>query len=310
MDANPFDLNDTAAYRSWRAAKLAGYPVALEDLRVRVARLGQPSPEERAAIGARVARYNLALIQTDAEQIEPTTLLAFGQALGLSRTDANPFADAQAVSAITPAANPAEGTGSADRRADYIPYTTKGLSWHTDGYYNPPEAQVRAWTLFCARPAASGGENGLLDHEMVYLLLRDRDPTLIEALAHPHALTIPANEQDGRVLRPASVGPVFSVANGRLHMRYSARGRNVRWRDDAPTRAARAALDELFSRPPDCTFHYRLAAGEGVISRNVLHHRTAFSDGTQPAAARRLLYRVRYLDDLNDPDERGSSGAA
>jgi len=38
---------------------------------------------------------------------------------------------------------------------------------------------------------------------------------------------------------------------------------------------------------------YRLQAGEGLISNNALHNRTAFEDG---AAHKRLLYRARFFD--------------
>jgi hypothetical protein len=169
------------------------------------------------------------------------------------------------------------------------------LSWHTDGYYNADSAQVRAWTLFCARPAAVGGENQLLDHEIAYIALRDASPRHIEALSHPHALTIPPHVQDGVLIRPESVGPVFSRRDGHLHMRYSARGRQVVWRDDAATQAARAAVSQLFSQAGGFTFELKLEAGQGIVSNNVLHGRSGFEDGPDPRRGR-LLYRVRFLD--------------
>jgi len=101
--------------------------------------------------------------------------------------------------------------------------------------------------------------------------------------------------QEGRTLRPESVGPVFSVCGDALHMRYSARARNAQWRADGATQAARAALDRLFSQPSIYTFSHRSKAGEGLISKNVLHNRTGFEDGVD-AGNRRLLYRVRYLE--------------
>jgi hypothetical protein len=290
--ANPFDLSDDSSYRGWRARKLAAYPAAVEDLRVEVRRLAAPSPAERAALLARIAARNLALVATDPDQIEPDAILDFGRALGLRSADANPFADRRAVSAIA--------AGAEDGRAEYIPYTDRPLCWHTDGYSNPPQAQVRAWTLFCLRPAASGGENALIDHELAYIRLRDESPEHIAALAHPQALTIPANLCDERTRRAASTGAVFAVSDGALHMRYSARRLNVRWRDDPRTQAARAALDRLFSPEPVFTFRYRLQAGEGWISNNVLHNRTGFEDPADPGHGR-LLYRVRYLDRIGAP---------
>ncbi len=184
---------------------------------------------------------------------------------------------------------------SPDGRGDYIPYTNKPLSWHTDGYYNGHDNQIHAWTLFCLHPASAGGENAVLDHEIAYLLLRDICPRHIEALAHPETLVIPAHLQDGKMIRPDSVGPVFSLRQGRLHMRYSARGRHVRWRETPDTEAARQALDQLLSQTTVCTFKFRMQSGEGLVTNNVLHNRSGFTEDRH-ATQRRLLYRVRYLD--------------
>jgi hypothetical protein len=239
---DPFDLSCEKAYIAWRARKLRAYPADIADLRVSIERLDRPAAPELAALRDRVETFNMALVQTDPARIDKESLLAFTRSLGLVRTDANLFADASAVSSIaaTPRASgndtPSTGAGSgAAALGDFIPYTNKPLSWHTDGYYNDQDSQVGAWCLFCVRAARDGGENGLIDHEMAYIALRDESPQHIAALCHPQALIIPAHIQDGRIIRPESVGPVFSCRDGRLHMRYSARGRNVLWRD-TPTR--------------------------------------------------------------------------
>jgi hypothetical protein len=306
MDAvdDPFDLSQTTAYSDWRARKLRAYPAGIADLRVPVGRLDRPTPAERNALKARIKTFNLALVEVDPAEIRTEELLSFTRALGLKRTDANLFADASAVSQIKATRRDPGEQGPVDagteppagaNLGDFIPYTDKPLSWHTDGYYNPPDEQVGAWCLFCIRPAVHGGENSLLDHEMAYLRLRDESPEHIAALSHPQALSIPAHVQNGRTLRAESVGPVFSVRNGHLHMRYSARARHVLWRDTPDTRAARAALDRLFSRPDVFTFKYRLKPGEGLVSNNVLHCRSGFDDDEDPGKAR-LLYRIRFLD--------------
>ena len=301
---DPFDLSEERTYSRWRARKLGAYPSEINDLRVPLRRLDRPSPAERAALKTRIDTFNMALVEVDPDGIETEALLSFTRALGLRRTDANLFADASAVSRIAatrpdPDEQDRAGAGhSLHGRAtvgDFIPYTDKPLSWHTDGYYNAPDHQVGAWCLFCVRDAREGGENGLIDHEMAYLRLRDESPQHIAALSHPRALSIPAHVQDGRTLRAASAGPVFSVRNGQLHMRYSARARHVSWRNTPDTYAARAALDRLFSRPDVFTFRYRLRPGEGLVSNNVLHCRAGFGDDEDPAKAR-LLYRIRFLD--------------
>jgi alpha-ketoglutarate-dependent taurine dioxygenase len=299
---DPFDLSIDEAYRDWKTQKLRAYPADVSRLRVCVDRLDRPTDEELTAIRQRIGLYNMALVEVDPAQIAKQSVLTFGRALGLERTDANLFADEAAVSSIQESARPdgdrsGDQAGGAGARADYIPYTNQPLSWHTDGYYNSLDAQVGAWCLFCVRPASSGGENGLLDHEVVYIRLRDESPEHILALSHPEAMTIPANVVEGQTLRPESIGPVFSIRAGRLHMRYTARSRNVSWRDSPDTRAARQALDRLFSQSDVFTFRYRLEAGEAMISNNVIHCRSGFEDD-QAASGKRLLYRVRYLDHI------------
>ncbi|MFB1487961.1 MULTISPECIES: TauD/TfdA family dioxygenase [unclassified Thiocapsa] len=301
---NPFDLSQISAYSDWRARKLEAYPAEITDLRVPVRRLDEPTPAERTALKARIDIFNMAMVEVDPAGIQTQALLSFTRALGLQRTDANLFADASAVSRIAASRRNPSAEGCVDAGSeppggatlgDFLPYTDKPLSWHTDGYYNAPDEQVGAWCLFCVRAARDGGENGLIDHEMAYLRLRDESPQHIAALAHPQALSIPAHVQEGRTLRAASVGPVFSVRQGYLHMRYSARARHVIWRDTPDTYAARAALDRLFSRPDVFTFKLVMKPGEGLVSNNVLHCRTGFADDEDPSKSR-LLYRIRFLD--------------
>jgi len=286
--SNPFDVADTSAYLAWRGTKLSGWPNNKAQLRVDVAHLADPTAAEILAIGAAVAKCNLALIACpDAAEIDAAALLAFGRRLGLARLDGNLCANERAVSAIT--------VRPAGRASGYIPYTDRPLSWHTDGYYNSPGSAVRAWMLFCVRDAAKGGENALLDPEIAYIALRDEDPALIRALMEPDALTVPANVEGGVELRPASTGPVFSVIDGRLHMRYSARTRNIQWKRTPALDTARERLADLLSQPGVYMFRHTLSPGEGYVSNNVLHSRAGFTD---LAGSGRLLLRTRYLDPL------------
>jgi alpha-ketoglutarate-dependent taurine dioxygenase len=283
---SPFSLDRPDAYAAWRTAKLRDYPREAASLAVSIADLACPSDTELSLIRRRLGKTNAVLLRCrDPAQLTPERMLALGRRLGLHRLDDNPCADAQAVSHLQVARGGDAG--------EYIPYTDRALGWHTDGYYNPPERQVRAWMLFCVRPAAEGGENRLLDHEIAYIRLRDRDPALIDALMAPDACSIPANIKDGRELRPASIGPVFSLRDGALHMRYTDRTRSIEWRRSPALDAAREALRLLFSQGDDYMFRLRLQPGDGLISNNVLHDRSAFSD---LADAPRLLYRARFLD--------------
>jgi len=209
-----------------------------------------------------------------------------GLQLGLERLDGNYLADDDGISSITP------GAGV---RGEFIPYTERPIGWHTDGYYNPGARRIRAMTLHCVRDAIEGGESALLDHEIAYILLRDEDPEHVRALSASDALTIPPRLEGETVARPAETGPVFSTEDpaGPLHMRYTARGVNIEWKDDAATRAARAALERILGENSPHVLRLRLAPGMGIVCNNVLHARTAFRDAP---GHRRLLYRARYYD--------------
>jgi hypothetical protein len=151
--------------------------------------------------------------------------------------------------------------------------------------------------LHCENPAHHGGGNLLLDHEIVYILMRDENPAYIEALMQDDAMTIPANVEQGVEIRPEQSGPVFSVdaASGDLHMRYTARTKSIEWKDDPGVKQAVAFLEQLLASDLPYIFEYRLQANEGVLSNNVLHGRTRFEDGDSDAG-KRLMYRARYYD--------------
>jgi len=284
--ANPFSLSDRTAYADWRGAKLADYPRRIEDLIVEVGDPRRLTDAEHAAILDRCRRANLAIyIGRTGDDPDKDIPRLLGERFGLRRLDHNPGADADAITSIT--------IQSDALHRGYIPYTDRPIAWHTDGYYNAPARQIRAFILHCVRPSADGGVNGLLDPEIAYIRLRDRDPEHVRALLQPEAMTIPPNIVDGVELRPVSVGPVFSCdTGGRLFMRYTDRRRNILWRDDPATSAAVTALRGIFEAADTPVFRARLEPGWGVICNNALHSRTRFSDDRSP----RLLYRARYYD--------------
>ncbi|MDH3280359.1 MAG: TauD/TfdA family dioxygenase, partial [Gammaproteobacteria bacterium] len=166
--------------------------------------------------------------------------------------------------------------------------------------YNPFDETIQSFILHCVRPATHGGENAFLDPEIVYLLLRDADPDHILVLMQPDVMTIPPNAMEYGGLRPAQSGPVFSIdpVNGALRMRFTARSRSIVWKDDSRVERARQALNGILHETQH-VIRYRLAAGQGVVTNNVLHSRTAFRD-TPPRT--RLLYRARYYDRVSARD--------
>jgi hypothetical protein len=282
---SPFNLNNNEAYRQWRSERIDSKNPALNELLVRVADPYHLSIDEKSALIACCDKYNMAIYQLDDPAIQDKSLVhELGKQLGMQHLDANLRADEDSVSSL----QVREQQGNM-----YIPYTNKALSWHTDGYYNPLDKQIFGIIMHCVRPAIEGGVSSLLNPENVYIALRDENPSYIEALMHPDAMTIPANIEAGKVIREAQGGPVFMVkADGRLHMRFSARKRNIIWRDTDDTRSAVDMINHLMA-DEDNIFKVRLDAGQGIICNNVLHNRSGFTDDEKQ---KRLIYRARYYD--------------
>ncbi len=283
---SPFSLNDAEAYRAWRVQKLAQRP-AIEELFVPLENPFSLSADEKARIRDLCSRCNTAIykVSDNGQSADKELVHQLGLQFGLSHMDDNLRSDEDDITSLTVT----EQHGN-----QYIPYTNKPLSWHTDGYYNAPEHQVRGIILHCAQPSAEGGDNSLIDHELLYLHLRDENPEYIQALMSPEAMTIPPNVEAGAEIRGACSGPVFSIdaLTGSLHMRYSARKRNIMWRDDELTRKAADRITQLLDFD-ELTYRYRLKAGEGVICNNILHKRSGFVDSPDQ---KRLMYRARYYD--------------
>ncbi len=280
-----FNLTNDAAYQAWRAQKLARFPRTLAELVVEVRDPRALSAGEKLALLERCARANMAIYASgvggDPDKEIPRRL---GLQLGLRDLDSNYLADDDGISPLAVAER--------STRGEFIPYTNRGIKWHTDGYYNPVERTVRAVLLHCVERAETGGENELLDHEIAYIRLRDLDPRHIRALMAGDAMTVPARMEGDRIERPAQAGPVFSVdAGGFLHMRYTARAVSIAWKNDAATRAALTALEDILGAASSWIFRGRIEPGMGLVSNNVLHTRTPFTDS---ARHRRLIYRARY----------------
>jgi len=285
---HPFALDHSQAYLRWRERKLARYPRRAEDLIVEVRDPRHLRASEVGEIQRVCAAANMAIYASPLSGVADKDIARrLGARLGLSRLQANPLADEDGISSL----EVAPGKSA----LGYIPYSNQRLLWHTDGYYNAPEQRISAFILHCVRPAATGGENRLLDPEIAYILLRDADRRYVEALSAPDAMTIPAKAAEGAQARPARSGPVFSADAGALHMRYTGRTRSIEWRSDDATRSAVQFLDRLLDANSPYVFALRLAGGQGLVCNNVLHNRSAFTD--DPALGPgRLVYRARYSD--------------
>ncbi|MBI5263318.1 MAG: TauD/TfdA family dioxygenase [Bradyrhizobium sp.] len=284
-------------YRRWRDARLARYPLRVEELLVEIRDPFRVTPAEHAAIMSRCDRANMALyafgLMKQDELLLRAGLLSLGATFGLRAIEDHRSAGTDGIVRI-------EVVNEGGRNG-YIPYTDRPISWHTDGYYNfhSPRRCVGAMLLHCARSAEQGGENRLLDPEIAYIKLRDDDPAHIGALMHPAAMSIPENAEESGAIRPVNVGPVFFVhPSGALGMRYTARKRNILWRDDEQTRKAVAALERILDTDP-LVLRIKMSPGQGMICNNVLHDRSGFRSAADEG---RLLYRVRYHGRICRPE--------
>jgi alpha-ketoglutarate-dependent taurine dioxygenase len=288
---SPFALGNTTAYREWREWKLNRAAEGVEELIVEVNDPRQLSDTEYAALLHSVRRNNMVIYAgntgSDPDKRIPRMV---AERFGLRQLNHNWLADDDGLTSLT--------VNDDGEHPHYIPYTNRPINWHTDGYYNPNEAQVHGLMLHCVHRAARGGENALMDHEIAYILLRDENPDYIEALMQPDAMTIPPGTDMHGNLREAAVGPVFSIdpQSGNLHMRYTARRRNIEW--SAASREAVAFLEQLLNSNSRYIYRGTLEPGMGLISNNVLHDRGGFSD--LPGQPQRLLYRARYFDRIRD----------
>jgi len=291
---SPFLLENEQVYQDWREKKLAAYPKDANELIVNIDDPRCLTTADKKQMSILFKRANMLIYNSNLVEIEDKNIpRELGAQLGLAHLDPNMLADDDGVTSLS--------VVPGKLKRGYIPYSDRRLLWHTDGYYNTPEQQIRAFVLHCVRPAAEGGENGLVDPEMIYIQLRDTNPDYIKALMHENAMTIPANTESGKVTRPAQSGPVFSldIATNRLHMRYTARTRSIEWRDDALTSQAVDCLVSLLNDENPYVFNHILTSGQGLVCNNVLHSRTAFTDVADVGKGR-LLYRARYYERVLD----------
>ena len=290
VEHSPFLLKNEGEYRAWRARKLA--------LRQQVpaARIFELDADNRIpaasieALRLQVSAHNFAIFES-ARILDKADFLGLNRQFGLQRLDSNSGADEDGVTSL-------RVVEDADRLSQYIPYTNRALSWHTDGYYNPPPRRINAFALYCVHQAGRGGGNYLFDHELMYILIRDRAPGLLAALMAEDMMRIPANIQDNRIVRGEESGPVFAVqVDGcSLQMRYTSRPRNIVWKSDKRSEQALNLVREILV-DSEASIDIRLQAGQGIVCNNILHGRQAFHNSDFDPA--RLVYRARYLDAID-----------
>ena len=286
-------LDFETQYQQWRAAKLDCWPTRASKLEFTpILDPNAVTNVEIEQLRAQCTRTNFALYRLmNPELGTKEAIRGLVAQLGMVQLDQNLCADHDSISTLK--------IMDLGRASGYIPYTNKALNWHTDGYYNEIDQHIRSFMLHCARPALVGGDNMLINHELVYIHLYDQDPSLTQALMLSDAMNIPANVEQGVEIRAAQAGPVFyrDRKTNSLQMRYTARTRSIEWKNDATIRKAATAIEQLLSDNQDLILKVTLQAGEGLICNNILHGRSAFTNGNIPAQ-QRIMYRARSYNRL------------
>ncbi|CAC9532935.1 hypothetical protein BHECKSOX_1218 [Bathymodiolus heckerae thiotrophic gill symbiont] len=276
-------------YQFWRDRKLANTDTHVEDCLIEVSNPEQLTQVEKNQIVTLCEHNNFALFQTPQLQNYETSLIKFNQQFGLQAFDQHLYAKDQGLAHIT--------QSDQKDQAEFIPYTNRAIGWHTDGYYNSIENRIRVFSLFCVNPAHTGGENNWIDHQMVYLLLREQNPDVAKALIHAKAMSIPAHIVDGKISRETSVGPIFFIdeSTDQLSMRYTQRKKNIEFYNSDEIKQAVALLDQLLADTTEYHFSHTMSANQGLICNNILHKRTAFIDTPDSP---RLMLRGRYFNKI------------
>ncbi len=298
---SPFLLENESAYALWRQEKLANFPSKISEITVSIKALDDFCVQQRKEILDLSAKANMVFYKVESEPTKET-ISDFAFLLGLHRLDGNLCAGDDAISSI-------QMRPDSELHKTYIPYSNKALSWHTDGYYNSSEKNINAFLMHCARTSESGGDNQFFDPEIMYILLRDDNPDSIAALMQTDVMSIPPNEHNGEEIRPVQLGPVFSIdsESACLHMRYSARKRNIDWKVEDRVQYALNKITEILNSGSEYCFKYTPTQGQGIIANNVLHNRSKIyelenklekeADGNLGAG--RLIYRARFYDRLS-----------
>ena len=141
--------NSTDGYREWRAAKLDNYPKSATELVTEIDGLLDMSGSQKEAILASCRRANMAIYSCRDAFVDRKAVRNFAGFFGLTQIDHHLCANDDGVSELAVATDGVRG--------DYVPYSSRSLSWHTDGYYNDASRRLQAVLLHCAAAAAKEG---------------------------------------------------------------------------------------------------------------------------------------------------------
>lgn len=280
-----FDLDSDEDYLKWRDEKLAAYPQDVGELVVELADMTAISAAEKNKIVETVERANMCIYTAGGAELEMDSLLALGKQLGVSRTD---------KSARHAQSDELTDSGILNRA---IPFSTRHCNWHTDATYYGSDNPVQALFLLCKRPALEGGSNKVLDHEVLYIHLRDKHPGALDVLMNKNCFNY-RNPTTGEIDLHRGGKVFWTNADGHLCHRFSFRKMDMAWSDESDVATAAKALESLIAEESANVIEGRLESGMGLISNNVLHTREKLVDSNDPAE-KRLLFRARFYDRVN-----------
>lgn len=280
-----FNLDSAEDYKKWRDEKLAAYPKSIGDLVVELGDMTALTAGEKGKIRELVERANMCVYTAGSAELSMDSLLALGRQLGVANTD-----KARRHS------NSDELTNSGILNSA-VPFTTRHIHWHTDATYYGSDKTIQALFLLCNRPAVEGGNNKVLDNEVLYIQLRDKDPDALRVLMNQHCFKF-RNPKTGEIAENLGGKVFWTNADGNLCHRFSFRKTDMAWSGDGDAQAARAVLEAMIQAESEYVIEGRLESGLGLISNNVLHTREKLVDSDDPAQ-KRLLFRARFYDRVN-----------
>ena len=271
-------LNTKEDYKRWKDKKLESFTRNIDHLTVQVSNPNSVSKPEKNKVISLLRSNNLAFFNIDnISYKDKSSIKRFAFQIGLGDYEFDSRSDDDGLTEI-------KEHKHNDKISEYIPYTTKELNWHTDGYYNNKDNSILSWLLFCNTQSEKGGVNKYLDHEISYILFNDVS-NKIKDLMLENTCCIPENLMTGR---KDVLNPVYMFDDEKLHMKFSMRKKNIIWND-----ASLKAINILKSIIEDSSEYHitkKFTEGEGVITNNVIHKRTAFTNSENK---NRLLYRLR-----------------
>ncbi len=280
-----FDLDADEDYQKWREEKLAAYPKSIDDLVVEFADMTAITAAEKTKVLELVELANMCVYTAGSAGLNMDSLLALGKQLGLTRTDKD-----------VRHANSDELTDSRILNKA-IPFTTRHVRWHTDATYYGSDKTIKALFLLCKQPAVEGGNNKVLDNEILYILLRDKNPEALKILMRNDCFKY-MNPKTGEISESLGGKVFWTNADGHLGYRFSFRKLDMAWSEDSEVLAARDILESLILNESEYVIEGRLESGMGLISNNVMHTREKFIDD-DGAAQKRLILRTRFYDRVN-----------